>query len=224
MHTTTQHDQLYITTITLGALATNCYFIWDRTSRQAIIIDSADAGEFLAQMIGEIDLKPTAIIFTHAHFDHILGSFALATLLQLPTWLHPADASLLRKAQKSAEYWLKHPVDPVLPVNNTITSRTEFSLGKKQVKVLHLPGHTPGGIGIGVFSGAAPFICSGDLITDQGIGAATHTYSNKKDLKNSLKKLTKLPTNTTYYPGHGKPLKQIEIKAILAQHLGDSVQ
>lgn len=216
MYITTDHDNLRVTTIPLGAMTTNCYFVWDAKSRETIIVDPADAGEFLAETLRELGLRPTAIVFTHAHFDHVLGAFALATLLQLPTWLHPADVPLLSRAQKSAEHWLGHPVDPVIPATNLITHETTFRLGTKTLSILHLPGHTPGGIGIGVLTSETPFICSGDIVTDEGYGNTTHNYSNKAEFARSLQILSNLPKTTTLYPGHGKP--------ILASDLDSSVQ
>lgn len=216
MYITNEHGRLRVTTIPLGAMTTNCYFVWDVASRQAIIVDPADSGEFLLEVLGELELKPTAIVFTHAHFDHVLGSLALSSIASIPTWLHAADIPLLARAQKSAAHWLGYPVDPVPPATNLLTSKTTFELDNESLSIMHLPGHTPGGIGIGVFSGSAPFICSGDLITDEGLGTSTHSYSSKVDFKNSFERLAKLPTTTLLYPGHGK--------TILAEHLDFSVQ
>ncbi len=207
---------MHVTTIPLGAMNTNCYLIWDAASREAIVVDPADSGEFILEKLGELQLTPTEIVFTHAHFDHVLGSLALASLANIPTWLHPADTPLLTRAQKSAEHWLGYSVDPVPPATNVLATKTTFKLGDELLSIMHLPGHTPGGIGIGIFTGPAPFICSGDVITDEGLGTTTHSYSNKADFRNSLIKLRNLPTNTLLYPGHGKP--------ILASDLDSSVQ
>jgi len=224
MYVTTDHNTLRVTKITLGALATNCYFIWDAKSREAVIIDPADSGEFLIEVANELALTPTAIVFTHAHFDHVLGAFALTALLQIPTWLHPADAPLLTTAQLSAHHWLGYPVDPVPPATHVLTENTTFKLGSEVLTVLHLPGHTPGSVGIGVFAGESPFICSGDLVTDEGHGSTHHRYSNLVALEHSLKKLSELPTSTYYYPGHGNLLTQPDLKAMLAEYLAASVQ
>lgn len=207
---------MHVTTIPLGPMTTNCYLIWDTKSKEAIVVDPADSGEFILEKLNELQLIPKNIVFTHAHFDHVLGSLALASTANIPTWLHPADVPLLSRAQKSAEHWLGYPVDPVPPATNVLTSGTTFELGNESLSIIHLPGHTPGCIGIGVFSGPAPFICSGDVITDEGFGTTTHSYSNKADFKNSITKLAQLPANTLLYPGHGKP--------ILVEDLNTSVQ
>jgi len=221
MHTTTEHDNLRVTTITLGELATNCYFVWDAKSYEAIIVDPADSGEFLAELVLELQLTHKAIVFTHGHFDHVLGSLALTTILNIPSYIDAADAPLLAKAQKSAEHWLKHPVDPVLPASYFLEHRTPFFLG---LDILSMPGHTPGSVGIGKLSGTAPFICCGDVITDEGIGASHHRYSSPIEMSKSLAKLSALPNKTQYYPGHGVPLSQAELKAILAGDILSSVQ
>jgi glyoxylase-like metal-dependent hydrolase (beta-lactamase superfamily II) len=75
-------------------------------------------------------------------------------------------------------------------------------------KIIHIPGHTKGSLGI---------------ITDDGILFAGDTFTNRKKpdtatyiensnaLKNSMANLKKMNI-TTIYPGHGKPFEMEQIK------------
>lgn len=192
---------LEILTYTLGALDTNCYLIFDSDSREAMIIDPADDGDFLSEQILTLKLKLTSIVLTHAHFDHLLGLLSLTLNFDVPVYMHPKDEFLLKRAQSSAEHWLKHSVDPIPTYYIPLTTNQTLAVGRRQLAVIETPGHTPGSISL--FSEDANCVFTGDTLFANEVGKADHKYSNIFDLNESLHTLTNLHALAKIYAGHG---------------------
>lgn len=207
---------LEIKTLTLGELQTNCYLAWCSETQKAVVIDPADSGEVISEQILELQLELEAIVLTHGHFDHCLGLLALALNFPVPIYVHPADNSLLARAQKSGEFWLKHPVDPVPPATDALHDGQIIQFGNCSLVVLETPGHTPGSVCLytkpeeslleAEYKNVSeePILFSGDTIFFDTIGRTDLRYSNKKQLFTSLRKLKELPSNTQLYSGHGE--------------------
>lgn len=196
-------------------METNCYLLWCETTRQAVVIDPADAGESIAEELLARQLQPVAILLTHGHFDHVLGSLSLQLSFDIPIYLHADDNFLLAKAQSSAEYWLKHPVDPVPEANFSLSDRQLIEFGECSLTAIHTPGHTPGSCSF-LYAPAAvvssnehfsftemPYLFGGDIIFKEGIGRTDFQYSQKKQLYKSLQTIKNLGV-VRIFPGHGE--------------------
>lgn len=199
----TQHPE--VLTLTLGELDTNCYIAWCSETREAVIIDPADAGDVIAEEIVRNNLKPSAILLTHGHFDHVLGLLTLRlTFDDIPIFLHEDDLFLIKDAQKSAEYWLKHAVDPVPSPTHKLTTDAVFSFGNCALSTIQTPGHTPGSVSfVSEVADDSIRIFCGDTVFAGGVGRTDFTYSSALTLEKSLSRLMEYPENTLLYPGHG---------------------
>jgi len=196
-------NNLQIETLTLGQLQTNCYLPFCQQTRECIIIDPADSGDFITQTILDLELKPLCIVFTHAHFDHVLGSLELKLNFDIPIFLHETDQGLLKNAQKSGRYWLKHEVDPVPQKTQSISEGTKLQIGKSMLEIYESPGHTPGSIVL-FANEPQPLLFTGDTLFKKGVGRTDFEYSSPRNLYQSLEKIfTTFPDNTICYPGHG---------------------
>lgn len=72
-----EESRLSILCMTLGMVETNCYLIWNKESKEALLIDPADDAAQIEKVIRERDLSLKALLLTHGHFDHVLAASAL---------------------------------------------------------------------------------------------------------------------------------------------------
>ena len=192
---------MQIKTLKLGQLDTNCYLVWCEQTEEAIVIDPADEGSFISEQILELGLKPVAIVLTHGHFDHILGLLELKlNFSQTPIMMHEADLFLVESVQQRAQHWLKMAVDPAPQPDKLLKDGDKIRFGQEVLKVMHVPGHTPGGICL--YDDGVMF--TGDTLFRDGIPGRTDlSYSNPKKMRQSLQKIKELPGSRQMYPGHG---------------------
>ena len=199
-------NQFRIETLSLGLLATNCYIIWNESQRDCLIIDPADSGDTISQLVLDHQLHPSAIILTHGHFDHVLGLLEVKLNFGSPILMHKDDTQLLKGAQKSAEHWLKLRTDPVPKAESFLSDGDQIEIGTLSLKVLHTPGHTPGSICLFADDEQLPYpiLFSGDTLFAEGVGRTDFSYSKPLQLRDSLEKLLQLPATTRIFPGHGE--------------------
>ncbi|MBU1000375.1 MBL fold metallo-hydrolase [Patescibacteria group bacterium] len=190
-----------IHTLSVGQLRTNCYLIED--GGEVGIVDPGDDGDYILRKINDIKAKAVWMIATHGHFDHVLGVCEIVLALKIPFYLSSKDIFLLEKAKKSAEYFIKARVDPILAKPQPVKDGLGFLIGKSKFRVIETPGHTPGGISLYCQTGKVLFC--GDLVFARGaVGRTDFEYASSEDLAKSIKKILKLPDKTVVYPGHGE--------------------
>lgn len=182
-----------------GPLATNSYLVWDGVTNEALIIDPWQEIEELLACLCNYDLHLTAIINTHGHFDHVSGNLAVQEATSAPILIHAADAALSEKAGLLAELvHLRGKNSP--PADVLLEEGQEIEVGKLLFRVLHTPGHTPGGI---TLAGEGVLFC-GDLLFQGSAGRTNLPGCSEKDLINSINKLMlSFPKETVIYSGHG---------------------
>ncbi len=197
----------------VGQLQTNCYLAWDKENGEGIIIDPGDDAEYILNRIKDLGIKPKVILATHGHFDHVLAVFELKMALKIPFLIHSKDLFLLKRIDKTADYFTGIKDGLVPSADSFLKENEEISFGRNfQLKVIETPGHSPGGVAF--FSRGVVF--SGDTLFKQGVGRTDFTYCSQSDLINSIKnKLFELPDKTIVYPGHGEETTIGEEKGIL---------
>lgn len=197
------HIDPKIVSLSLGQLETNCYIVYCPNTLEAVIIDPADEGDVISQKVLELNLKPLSILLTHGHFDHVLGCLEIMLNFNIQPIIHVDDIEIIKKAQKSAQYWLKIPVDPIPIPTIYMKDGDTFEFGNCQLRVIETPGHTPGSVAF-FSTGPSPILFTGDTLFQAGIGRTDHTYSSPLGLRKSLEILYALPAQTLCYCGHGK--------------------
>ena len=80
----------------VGQLQTNCYLVWDKKTREGIIIDPGDDAEYIISRIKDLEIKPQMILATHGHFDHVLAVLELKLAFKIPFLLHRKDLFLVK--------------------------------------------------------------------------------------------------------------------------------
>ncbi len=187
-----------IHTIVVGDLRTNCYIL--QSNNAAIIIDPGAEPERIVRFIRDIKVKPSQIIVTHTHFDHVLGVDVVRAKLDIPFLIHHDDLSMLESMQSRVHQFMGFEVPPPPRVDSYLKDRDVLTVGDETVQVLHTPGHSPGSISI---SGRG-YVFTGDALFNQSIGRTDLPGGDLKTLIHSIRdRLFKLKDETIVYPGHG---------------------
>ena len=184
----------------VGPLQCNCYIVGTQGSKEAIVIDPGDDADELARSIAEQELRVTAIVATHAHFDHIVAAGRLRELTGAPFYLHRDDGPILDWMQESGRMFLGIELPPPPEVDRDAGEGELLTVGGKTLEVLHTPGHSPGSISL-VGESA---IFSGDTLFAGSVGRTDLPGGDTDALVTAVKeKLFTFDEDTTVYPGHG---------------------
>ena len=186
----------------VGMLSSNCYLVSD-DNRGTLIIDPGDDADYIQRNILNDDLKPTMIIATHGHFDHVLAVVELKLAYNIPFLMSEDDEFLLSRMQSSVEHFTgANDVAPTPKIDDYLTRSNPVSVGKVKFDIIKTPGHTPGSVSL--YCKGEGVLFTGDLIfAGGGVGRYDFDYCSKDDLIKSIKNVFKLPEDTIVYPGHG---------------------
>ncbi len=186
---------MQIRTLSVGALGTQCYILYPEGGAECIVIDpGAEAERIRRAAEGK---RIAAILLTHGHFDHI---GAVEGLKEEGTRLliHRLDAPMLSNPRLNGGMLL-------LQVEVTSPEPTGFvregdclELAGLSLKVLHTPGHTPGG----VCYLAEGHLFTGDTMFHHGWGRTDLPGGSESEMMRSLRRLIPLSHEYTVHPGH----------------------
>lgn len=185
--------------LTVGPLMENCYILGDEKKRIAAVIDPGDEPERILEALKRKNLTCEYILLTHAHVDHVAGIKGVVEATDAKVYIHKEDAWLLKSAPVQA---LAFGMKPFFPpsIERYLEDGDIFKIGTLDVKVLHTPGHTKGGLCFLVHN----CIFVGDTIFQGSIGRTDLPGGNYDELINSVEtKIFQLPDETIIYPGHG---------------------
>jgi hydroxyacylglutathione hydrolase len=190
---------MFLETLLVGPLGVNCYIIGDDKTREAIIIDPGGNAKDIFAAIEKNKLKIKAIANTHAHFDHVGALHSMRAQSQAPFVLHEDEVPILKTAQTyAAMFGLAIP--PQSPPERLVRDGDSIEVGGISLKVLHTPGHTPGGICL--LHENHVFV--GDTLFQGSIGRTDFPGGDYATLMRSIRdKLMPLSDDTIVHPGHG---------------------
>tara|TARA_B100000003_G_C10926820_1_gene369482 strand:+ start:1494 stop:2126 length:633 start_codon:yes stop_codon:yes gene_type:complete len=181
----------------------NTYLIIEDSS--CIIIDPGNYYEeennLIMNYIEKRSLNPQYILITHTHIDHILGINFLSNLYSIKTFIPKSEIDIYNNMISYASMFGMEKYKHEKKVN-LINESSNLSFGKNKIKVLSLPGHSPGHIAF-FFQKQKKCFC-GDVIFKNSIGRTDLPGGDFDTLINSIKKRLFLEDeNTILYPGHG---------------------
>ena len=184
--------------LVVGRLQTNCYIL--QSGEEAIIIDPGDEADRIRRFLTDLGPKPTRIVATHTHFDHVLGVDGLRAATGAPFSIHKDDLPMLEAMQQRVRQFMGFNVPPPPKVDSFLKHGEEILLGNETILVLHTPGHSPGSISL---SGKG-YVFTGDALFNQSIGRTDLPGGDYGTLIHSIKEqLFRLEDNTIVNPGHG---------------------
>jgi hydroxyacylglutathione hydrolase len=177
----------------------NCYILGCKETHEASVIDPGDEAERILLKLAGLKLKVKYIINTHGHFDHVGANKKMKEATGADILIHALDAPMLGSlAQAAASFGLKSENSP--PPDKTVDDGDIITFGKISLKVIHTPGHSPGGISL--YTNGCLFV--GDTLFQGSIGRTDLPGGNFNTLKSSIhNKLFPLDDNIRVLTGHG---------------------
>lgn len=191
-------------------LQVNTYLLYNEKG-QCVIVDPsciyAEEEKKLQDFIETNGLKPTILINTHCHVDHVAGNQFVFKTWGLKPQIHQAGESILESAPEQAMLMGFPPVTVQKP-DKYLKDGKIIQLCKDEIEIRYTPGHADGSICLIMHK--EQFLLSGDVLFAGSVGRADLPTGNMELLVNSIKeKLMTLPGEYVVYPGHG-PATSIE--------------
>jgi len=168
-----------------GNLESNGYVIYQKENGPCYIIDPGYNPDKFLKVIRENRLKLLGILLTHHHYDHVGGVEKIRGLTDCPVYLHRGDLDMY-----------KGEVDVVLEDGDVLM------LGDEEIKVLHTPGHTEGGVCF--YAEKSKLTFTGDTIFNVDLGRTDLKDGSDFKMEQSCRDVIDQWSNEiTIYPGHG---------------------
>jgi hydroxyacylglutathione hydrolase len=185
--------------LVVGPLQVNCFIIADDKTKEAVVIDPGDDAGDILRVIRDKGLTVKYIVNTHGHFDHIGANKAIKEATGAELLIHEGDAAILSSApRQSVAFGMDSVTSP--PADRFVKQGDVITAGEVSLKVLHTPGHTPGGISL-LEQG---IVFTGDALFAGSIGRTDFAGGDLMTLLHSIKtNLLTLPDDTKVFSGHG---------------------
>lgn len=183
----------------VGMIMANCYIVGCEQTKEAVVIDPGDEADRILYHLADHQLTVKYIINTHGHFDHVGANKALKQATGAEILIHAADAPMLSGlSQMASAFGLAAENSP--PPDRTVKEGDTLSFGTIRMKVLHTPGHSPGGISL--VTNKKAFV--GDTLFAGSIGRTDFPGGDFDTLISAIQtKLFPLGDDVTIYCGHG---------------------
>jgi glyoxylase-like metal-dependent hydrolase (beta-lactamase superfamily II) len=220
----------------------NCFLVLG--AERDLLVDTGMGVAPLRPLIAELSSRPLIVFTTHAHIDHVGGHPEFADLdilvhpLEADELRRPGSKGLrfakrapeqieaLRRsgielpdymvdAVPYADYDIlgygRDPVEPTRLVNDGDV----IDLGDRRFEVLHLPGHSPGSVGLweeetgSLFTGDALY---DGVIVDTGPGASISAYLP------TMERLKRMPV-AQVFGGHNDPMTRGRMITVIERYM-----
>ena len=181
---------LNIRAFVFGRLRENTYVLSSLPGRAVVIDPGCETSEeldFLLKWLEEHELKPEAVVLTHAHHDHRAGAGALQRMFGIPVYMGEAE---------------KQVFDDLDFKTSPLEDGQSLTLAGITFEVIATPGHTPGGVCL--YDRADGALLSGDTLFRGTIGRTDLPGGDyDKLIVSVMDKIMGLDGDVEIFPGHG---------------------
>lgn len=186
----------------LGYIQTNCYIV-SNASKQCLVFDPGGDAEKLISELKRLNLKPVAILLTHAHFDHIGAVDPVRDAFKVPVYIHNAEKKWLMDPSKNGSgKYAEIPSITCKEADVILSNESILEIEDFSIQLFHTPGHSPGSLTY--YFESESFAIVGDTLFQNSVGRTDLAGGNNAELMKSIHtKLLTLPETTILYPGHG---------------------
>ena len=192
--------------MTVNPFGENMYILWDEATHEAAVVDPGmmrdGEREMLSRFIDDNKLTVKHVLLTHLHLDHATGARWLADQTGADVCACALDAPLGRDLKRQVEeFGLNIECEP-LTIDRNLAEGDTLTLGDEIIQVLHVPGHSPGGLAF--YLPQSALLIAGDTIFNGSVGRTDLMGGDMAQLINSIReKIFPLPDETVIASGHG---------------------
>ena len=178
-----------------GLFQANCYVLWK--DDEALVIDPGGSYDRIVAEVRAIGAEIKAVLLTHGHFDHA-GAAARLQREGAKVYVHEYDYDKCFTDKNLSKYFVGVQFDAFTP-DCTVRDGDVLSLCGYEIKVLHTPGHTEGGVCYII----EDCIFSGDTLFNGSIGRTDLEGGDLEALLDSIgRKLYAMDRDYVVWPGH----------------------
>ncbi len=197
--------KIFIETFTFNGFQENTVVLYDAL-KNCVIIDpgcyTREEQQALLGFISANDLKPVALLNTHAHIDHVLGNAFVQRTYNIPYYLHKSDLPTLNSVSNYAHLYGFEGYEVSPEPTHYLEDQQQLVFGGIELNVLFTPGHAPGHVVF--YNKENQFVINGDVLFNGSFGRVDLPGGDITILKESIfNTLFKLPEDTIVYCGHG---------------------
>jgi hydroxyacylglutathione hydrolase len=180
----------------------NCSLVICEQTKKAAIVDPGGDANHILQIVDQHGVTVEKVILTHGHLDHVGGTQTIAKRLNIPV-IGPQKEDLFWLEQlETQSQQFGFPMTLSFKPDQWLQEDDIVEVGNIKLKVLHIPGHTPGHIAL--LDEQSKQVIVGDILFNGGIGRFDFPRGNQMQLLSGIKeKLLTLADETIVYPGHG---------------------
>lgn len=194
------------TMMTVNPFGENLYILWDETSHDAVVVDPGMMREEERKMVTDFikgqELNVIHILLTHLHVDHVTSARWLADETGADVCGSAQDAQLGLELPNQLAYFHLNVECEELILDRDLQDGDTLQLGDETIQVLHVPGHSPGGLAF--YLPQSGLLISGDTIFNGSVGRTDLMGGDMAQLINSIRdKILPLPDETVIASGHG---------------------
>jgi hydroxyacylglutathione hydrolase len=185
--------------LVVGPIQANCYILGSEKTKEAAVIDPGGDVDNILMALAKDSLRLVYIINTHGHFDHTGDNKPLKDATGAQILIHRADAPMILQQGRGGAAWGMR-IEDSPPPDRYLAEGDIVTFGDISLKVLHTPGHSPGGIALATDK----MVFVGDTLFAGSIGRTDFPGGDQDGLLRGVRdKIFTLGDDVVVYPGHG---------------------